>query len=117
MKRSSWFLAIVPHKDCLKAIRAKKKARFLAGDLFALSFPDVFPLVELARPLSKDVLKQCALDLRRASLECGDGSVLCGSKQAALANLSVEWPSQSGCCAVEWSVGPLVWLPKAQNGR
>jgi hypothetical protein len=109
------FLVIVPHRDCLKKIHAENQRRFAAGDLLALSFPAVYPIMRVAEPFSPDHLKKIAHDLRDASMENG-GYVLCGSKNAAVANLSIRKTSGKGF-GLEWTVGPPVWLPKARKGR
>jgi hypothetical protein len=57
-------------------------------------------------------LKRVAQDLREASRESG-GLVLCGSKNAAAANLTIRKTDGKGF-GLEWTIGPLVWLPKAR---
>jgi hypothetical protein len=106
------FLVIVPHRDCLKKIRENRKKRFAAGDVLALSFPAVYPLMRVENPLTRDQLKRVAHDLRAASIENG-GTVLCGSKNAAAANLSIRETPGNGF-GLEWTIGSLVWLPKAR---
>jgi hypothetical protein len=119
-----YYLALVPHRDCLKKIRAEKERRFFLGDFLALSFPDVYPLMTLDAPLDRETLKKFAQDLRRASFEGtdvkggvggvsdgrGGGTVLCGSKHAALANMTLE-VIKGGGFGLEWQIGPPVWLP------
>jgi hypothetical protein len=105
------FLVIVPHRDCLKKIREERQKRFAAGDMLALSFPAVYPVMRVENPLTRDQLKRVAHDVRAASMENG-GIVLCGSKNAAAANLAIQKTAGNGF-GLEWTVGPLVWLPKA----
>ena len=104
------FLVIVPHRDCLKKIHAENRKRFAAGDALALSFPAVYPVMRVERPLTREQLKRVARDLRAASNETG-GLVLCGSKNAAVANLTIRKTGGNGF-GLEWTIGPLVWLPK-----
>jgi hypothetical protein len=104
------FLVIVPHRDCLKKIHEERKKRFAAGDTLALSFPAVYPVMRVEKPLTRDQLKKVAHDLRAASMKNG-GTVLCGSKTAAAANLSIRRTSGKGF-GLEWTIGPPVWLPK-----
>ena len=111
-----YWLALVPHRDCLKKIRAEKERRFFAGDPLALSFPDVYPLMTLDAPLGRETLKQFAAGLRAASFEGetggkpAEGYVLCGSKHAALANMTLD-VTKGGGFGLVWRIGPLVWLP------
>jgi hypothetical protein len=104
------FLVIVPHRDCLTKINTDRQKRFAAGDWLALSFPAVYPLTRIAQPLSRIQLRRVAHDLREASRETG-GAVLCGSKNAAVANLAIEKTPGAGF-GLEWKIGPLVWLPR-----
>jgi hypothetical protein len=106
------FLVIVPHRDCLKKIEAEKRKRFAAGDALALSFPAVYPVTRVERPLTREQLKRVAHDLRAASRE-NSGLVLCGSKNAAADNLTIRKTGGAGF-GLEWTIGPLVWLPKAR---
>jgi hypothetical protein len=105
-------LVIVPHRDCLKKIHAENKNRFMNGDMLALSCPAVYPLMRIEKPLNREQLKRVAEDLRSASKESG-GLVLCGSKNAAVANFTIRKTGGRGF-GLEWSIGPLVWLPKAR---
>jgi hypothetical protein len=66
--------------------------------------------MRVEEPLSREQLKRVAHDLRAASRENG-GLVLCGSKNAAVANLSIHKTESKGF-SLEWTVGPLVWLAK-----
>jgi hypothetical protein len=106
------FLVIVPHRDCLKKIEAENRRRFAAGNVAALSFPAVYPVARLEKPLGREQLKKIAFDLRTASRENG-GFVLCGSKSAAVANFSIRKTGGTGL-GFEWITGPLVWLPRAR---
>jgi hypothetical protein len=106
------FLVIVPHRDCLKKIHTENQNRFMNGDMLALSFPAVYPVMCIEKPLSRDQLKRVAEDLRAASRESG-GLVLCGSKNAAVANFTIRKTGEKGF-GLEWTIGPLVWLPKAR---
>ncbi|MDR0639747.1 MAG: hypothetical protein LBG27_12755 [Spirochaetaceae bacterium] len=106
------FLVIVPHRDCLKKIHTENRRRFAAGNALALSFPAVYPVMRVERPLTREQLKRVAHDLRAASRENG-GLVLCGSKNAAAANLTIRKTSGKGF-GLEWTIGSLVWLPKAR---
>jgi hypothetical protein len=106
------FLVIVPHRDCLKKIREDRQKRFAAGDVFALSFPAVYPLMRIEYPLTREQLKRVAHDLRAASME-NDGTVLCGSENAAAANLTIRKTAGNGF-GLEWTIGSPVWLPKAR---
>jgi hypothetical protein len=106
------FLVIVPHRDCLKKIEAENRKRFAAGDMLALSFPAVYPVMRVEKPLTREQLKRVAYDLRAASRE-NDSRVLCGSKNAATANLTIRRTGGTGF-GLEWTIGPLVWLPKAR---
>lgn len=107
------FLVLAPHKDCLKKIRKEQQKRFAAGDALALSFPEVYPLMRIEKPLAKSLLKRIARDLRAASMETG-GAVLCGSKIAAVANMAIR-KTTGGGFGVEWEIGPLEWLPKIRR--
>jgi hypothetical protein len=104
------FLVIVPHRDCLKKIEAENRKRFAAGDALALSFPAAYPVMRVEKPLTRAQLKRVAQDLRAASRESG-GLVLCGSKNAATANLTIRRTPGKGF-GLEWTIGPLAWLPK-----
>jgi hypothetical protein len=106
------FLVIVPHRDCLKKIETENRRRFVAGDTLALSFPAVYPMMRVKKPFTREQLKRVAHDLREASRENG-GFVLCGSKNAATANLTIRKTGGMGF-GLEWTIGPLVWLPKAR---
>jgi hypothetical protein len=106
------FLVIVPHRDCLENIHQERQKRFMSGDLLALSFPVVYPVMRVEEPLTRGQLKKVAHDLREASRESG-GAVLCGSKSAAVANLAIRRTTGKGF-RLEWTIGPLVWLPKAR---
>jgi hypothetical protein len=106
------FLVIVPHRDCLQKIHREQKKRFMSGDLLALSFPAVYPVMRIEKPLTRDQLKKVAHDLREASRENG-GMVLCDSKSAAVANLTIRRTAGKGF-GLEWTIGPPVWLPKAR---
>jgi hypothetical protein len=108
-----YFLVIVPHRDCLKKIDTENRKRFAAGDALALSFPAVYPVTRVEKPLTRAQLKRVAQDLREASRESG-GLVLCGSKNAAAANLTIRQTGGAGF-GLEWTIGPLVWLPKARQ--
>jgi hypothetical protein len=105
-------LVIVPHRDCLKKIHKERQKRFMSGDLLALSFPAVYPVMRVEKPLARDQLKKIAHDLRMASRENG-GTILCGSKSAAVANLAIRRTAGKGF-GLEWTIGPPVWLPKAR---
>ncbi|MDR2552038.1 MAG: hypothetical protein LBD31_02580 [Treponema sp.] len=61
-----FFAVLVPHRDCLPALRAYRRSLFTAGLAGAHSFPLVSPLALVERPLGPVELKPAAAELRAA---------------------------------------------------
>lgn len=59
------FVVLVPHRDCLPALRAYRAGLFAAGMNGAWSFPAAAPLALLNRPLEVPELKSAAAELRK----------------------------------------------------
>jgi len=59
-----FFLALVPHRDCLPALEAYRRGLFAAGFDGAWSFPAVAPLALLGRPLDVGELKTASAEIR-----------------------------------------------------
>jgi len=78
-------LALVPHRDIRKTLRAWSASLFSGGMSGAWSFPWVMPIAALNRPLSGEELKNRALILRRT---IGLSGGKCTTGPSAIAALS-----------------------------
>jgi hypothetical protein len=88
------FLALVPHRDIRKPLRAWSASLFSEGLFGAWSFPWVMPVAALNRPLSGPELKSRALMLRRETGLSGGKFTTGPSAVAAISdNFSVFGPS------------------------
>ncbi|MDR0598542.1 MAG: hypothetical protein LBG84_00460 [Treponema sp.] len=63
-KKAILFAVLVPHRDCLPALRAYRRALFAAGLAGARAFPPAAPLAPLSRPLTVEELRAAAAELR-----------------------------------------------------
>ena len=87
-------LALVPHRDVRRSLRAWSASLFSAGLRGAWSFPWVMPIAALNRPLSGEELKSRSLMLRRTP-GLSDGKFTTGPLAAAslFDNVSVFGPA------------------------
>jgi hypothetical protein len=89
------FAVLVPHRDCLKALRDYRRSLFAAGFPGAYSFPPVVPLALVSRPCTPGELRNLSASLRKISLSGdADGTFHTGEGTAA------ECPG-----------GPVLWGP------
>jgi hypothetical protein len=71
-EKTLYFLALVPHRDCLPSLEAYRRDFFSRGFDGAFSFPAVAPLALLDGPLPSALLKAAAVTLRE---QLGDKKV------------------------------------------
>lgn len=102
----SRFIILIPHRDAGKLMAGYRQKLFAAGFPGAYSFPSVSPLAAVFRPLSREELKELALNIREQSRE-NDGKFL--SMSTALVRLH-DHQNIPGMGPVSF-FGPLLNLP------
>jgi hypothetical protein len=101
------FIALVPHRDSGRLLRAYSRRLFAAGLAGAFSFPGVAPLAVVSRPFTVQELKDLAVKLRGlSSMDGRDGKI--ATEKAG----TVAYPDSLGTLGTGLFIfGPVLDVP------